>query len=127
MARPEILGPGVGAECCHRNGLHLFEDHFYPEIIDPATGQPLADDQEGELVLTTLDREAMPLIRYRTGEPAAMLAEPCPCGRTMRRIRQSGGQASRMRRSCRASRHFLRKSRRPCGPSRGRCRAIGSC
>lgn len=84
---PEILGPGIGAECCHQ-GLHLFEDHFYPEIIDPKTGQPVADGEEGELVLTALVREAIPLIRYRTGDRTALLTEPCPCGRTLRRIRR---------------------------------------
>lgn len=84
----EILGPGVGVECCQQNGLHLFEDHFYPEIVDPATGNLLPDGQEGELVLTTLSREAMPLVRYRTSQRTAILAETCPCGRTLRRIRR---------------------------------------
>jgi phenylacetate-CoA ligase len=87
---PELIGPGVGAECCHQHGLHLWEDHFYPEIVDPATGQPLPDGQEGELVLTTLSREALPLIRFRTRDLTAVIAEPCPCGRTMRRIRRIG-------------------------------------
>ena len=86
----EIIGPGVGAECCCQNGLHVLEDHFYPEIVDPATGAPLPDGQEGELVLTTLAREAMSLIRYRTRDLTAIVAEPCPCGRTMRRIRRIG-------------------------------------
>jgi len=90
---PEIIGPGVGAECCERNGLHVFEDHFYPEIVDPESGEPVADGQEGELVITTLSREAMPVIRYRTPDLAAILAEPCPCGRTMRRIRRIGRRA----------------------------------
>ncbi len=85
---PEIIGPGIGAECCHQNGLHIFEDHFYPEIVDPESGQPLAEGQEGELLLTTLSKEAMPMIRYRTPDLAAIIAEPCPCGRTMRRIRR---------------------------------------
>jgi phenylacetate-CoA ligase len=86
----EILGLGVGVECCQQNGVHIFEDHFYPEIVDPATGLPLGDGCEGELVLTTLSREAMPLIRYRTGELTVLMAEPCPCGRTLRRIRRTG-------------------------------------
>ena len=86
----EIIGPGVGAECRHQNGLHVFEDHFYPEIVDPHSGDPLADGQEGELVLTALSKEAMPMVRYRTPDLAAILAEPCPCGRTMRRIRLIG-------------------------------------
>ncbi len=84
----ESIGPGMGAECWHQEGVHLFEDHFYPEIVDPATGDPLADGQEGELVLTTLSKEAMPMIRYRTRDLTAILPEPCPCGRTMRRIRR---------------------------------------
>jgi len=83
---PEIVGPGVGAECRECSGLHVFEDHFYPEIVDPESGEPVADGQEGELVITTLMREAMPVIRYRTPDLAAIVAEPCGCGRTMRRI-----------------------------------------
>ena len=79
---PEMLGPDIGAECCRQEGLHVFEDHFYPEIIDPATGVPLPDGQEGELVLTTLSSEAMPLVRYRTRDLTAILTEPCSCGRT---------------------------------------------
>jgi len=84
----EICGPGVGAECSVQNGLHLFEDHFYPEIIDPETLQPLPDGQEGELVLTTLSKRAMPMIRYRTRDITALINEPCACGRTLRRIRR---------------------------------------
>lgn len=86
----EMSGPGIGAECCHRSGLHIFEDHFYPEIVDPATGDPLPDGEEGELVLTTLSSEALPVIRYRTGELTTIVDAPCPCGRTMRQIRQIG-------------------------------------
>jgi phenylacetate-CoA ligase len=82
----EIIGPGVAAECCHQQGLHVFEDHFYPEIIDPDSGQPLPDGQRGELVLTTLTKEAMPAIRYRTRDITAIVPEPCACGRTVRRI-----------------------------------------
>jgi phenylacetate-CoA ligase len=84
----EIIGPGVGAECVHQAGLHLFEDHFFPEIIDPATGQVLPDGAEGELVLTTLSKQAMPMIRYRTRDVTTLLAEPCACGRTLRRIKR---------------------------------------
>jgi len=87
---PEMVSPGIGAECGHQDGLHLFEDHFYPEIVDPQSGAPVADGQEGQLVLTTLGKEAMPLIRYRTPELATIAAEPCQCGRTMRRIRRVG-------------------------------------
>jgi phenylacetate-CoA ligase len=84
----EIIGPGVGIECFHRKGIHLFEDHFYPEIVDPESGAVLPDGVEGELVLTTLTKEAMPMIRYRTRDITAIDPEPCPCGRTMRRIRR---------------------------------------
>jgi phenylacetate-CoA ligase len=84
----EITGPGVGSECAHQSGLHLFEDHFYPEIIDPATGEVLPEGAEGELVLTTLSKQAMPMIRYRTRDVTALLTEPCACGRTLRRIRR---------------------------------------
>jgi phenylacetate-CoA ligase len=84
----EIIGPGVGSECVHQTGLHLFEDHFYPEIIDPVSGDVLPDGVEGELVLTTLSKQAMPMIRYRTRDVTAILAEPCACGRTVRRIRR---------------------------------------
>jgi phenylacetate-CoA ligase len=84
----EIIGPGVGAECPMQHGLHLFEDHFYPEIIDPDSGEVLPDGRQGELVLTTLSKEAMPMIRYRTRDITAIECEPCPCGRTIRRIRR---------------------------------------
>jgi phenylacetate-CoA ligase len=84
----EIIGPGVGVECACQDGLHLFEDHFYPEIIDPETGAVLPDGAEGELVITTLSKEAMPMIRYRTRDITALVTEPCRCGRTLRRIRR---------------------------------------
>ncbi len=84
----EIIGPGVGAECVHQAGLHLFEDHFYPEIIDPVSGEVLPEGAEGELVLTTLSKQAMPMIRYRTRDITALIGEPCACGRTIRRIRR---------------------------------------
>ncbi len=82
----EIIGPGVGSECSAQNGLHIFEDHFYPEIIDPDTGETLPDGAEGELVLTTLSKQAMPMIRYRTRDITSIITEPCECGRTIRRI-----------------------------------------
>ncbi len=84
----EIIGPGVGAECCAQQGLHLFEDHFLPEIIDPKTGEVLQDGEEGELVLTTLSKEAMPMLRYRTRDITAIIPEPCGCGRIIRRMRK---------------------------------------
>jgi len=92
----EIIGPGIGAECCHQNGLHIFEDHFYPEIVDPDSGDPLSEGEEGELVLTALSREAMPMIRYRTPDLATIITEPCECGRTMRRIRRIGRRSEQM-------------------------------
>lgn len=84
----EIIGPGVASACSAQDGLHIFEDHFYPEIIDPKTGKNLPDGEEGELVLTTLSKAAMPMIRYRTRDITAIMAEPCACGRTIRRIRR---------------------------------------
>lgn len=82
----EITGPGVGAECEHQLGPHIFEDHFYPEILDPETLDPVPDGEYGELVFTTLSKRAMPLIRYRTRDITRLVTEPCPCGRTIRRI-----------------------------------------
>jgi phenylacetate-CoA ligase len=84
----EIVGPGVGAECPAQDGLHIFEDHFYPEIIDPESLEPLPDGSQGELVLTTLSKQAMPMIRYRTRDITSISCEPCACGRTLRRIRR---------------------------------------
>lgn len=84
----EIIGPGVGNECICQNGLHIFEDHFYPEIIDPETLKPLPEGEEGELVFTTLSKKAMPMIRYRTRDITAFYNEPCPCGRTIRKIKK---------------------------------------
>jgi len=84
----EIIGPGVASDCCMQSGLHIFEDHFYPEIIDPQTGKALPDGEEGELVLTTLSKWAMPMIRYRTRDITFLIPERCSCGRTVRRIRR---------------------------------------
>jgi phenylacetate-CoA ligase len=84
----EIVGPGVAMECTHQAGPHVFEDMFYPEIIDPGTLAPLPDGLEGELVLTTLCKQAMPMIRYRTRDITALEPSPCGCGRTLRRIRR---------------------------------------
>lgn len=92
----EIIGPGVGIECECQQGLHIFEDHFYPEIIDPQTGEPLPDGSEGELVLTTLTKKAMPMIRYRTRDITSIATEPCACGRTLRRIRRIGRRSDDM-------------------------------
>ena len=92
----EIIGPGVGIECEAQSGLHLFEDHFYPEIIDPVSGEVLPEGAEGELVLTTLSKQAMPMIRYRTRDVTALVTEPCRCGRTIRRICRIGRRSDDM-------------------------------
>jgi len=82
----EVGGPGVAGECPEKCGLHLAEDHFIAEIIDPRTGETLPEGQEGELVLTTLTKEALPLIRFRTHDLATLNTAPCACGRTLARI-----------------------------------------
>ena len=83
----EMCGPGVAAECLeHRDGLHVQEDHFLLEVVDPADGRSLAAGAEGELVFTTLTKEALPLIRYRTGDIGSAIEDPCPCGRTTARL-----------------------------------------
>jgi phenylacetate-CoA ligase len=92
----EIIGPGVGIECQELDGLHLFEDHFYPEVIDPQSGEVLPDGAEGELVLTTLSKRAMPMIRYRTRDITAISIGACGCGRTLRRIRRIGRRSDDM-------------------------------
>ena len=92
----EIIGPGVASECCAQAGLHIFEDHFYPEIIDPETGKVQPEGEEGELVLTTLSKQAMPMIRYRTRDITHFITEPCACGRTIRRIRRVGARSDDM-------------------------------
>jgi phenylacetate-CoA ligase len=84
----EIVGPGVAMECLHQTGPHIFEDMFYPEIVDPQSGLPCPDGQEGELVLTTLCKRAIPMIRYRTHDITALTSETCPCGRSLRRIQR---------------------------------------
>jgi len=92
----EIVGPGVGIECSEQHGLHIFEDHFYPEIIDPETSEVLPEGAEGELVLTTLSKKAMPMIRYRTRDITSLISEPCPCGRTIRRMKRIGRRSDDM-------------------------------
>lgn len=82
----EMGGPGVAGECPERCGLHLAEDHFLVEVVDPATGEPVAEGQEGELIFTTLTKEALPLLRYRSGDLAAIDTRPCACGRTSARL-----------------------------------------
>lgn len=92
----EIIGPGVACECPAQDGLHIFEDHFYPEVIDPNSGRVLADQEEGELVLTTLSKRAMPMIRYRTRDITALASGPCACGRTLRRMKRIGRRSDDM-------------------------------
>lgn len=83
----EIIGPGVSIECAAvQEGLHVWEDHFYPEIVDPDTGEMLPEGEEGELVLTTLTKESLPVLRYRTGDITSLTREPCACGRAHARM-----------------------------------------
>lgn len=84
----EIIGPGVASECCQQDGLHVFEDHFLMEIVDPGTDRVLPDGEEGELVLTTLSKQAIPMLRYRTHDITAIIPGRCACGRTLRRMRR---------------------------------------
>ncbi len=92
----EIIGPGVAIECSEQHGMHIFEDHFYPEIINPETGEVLPDGEFGELVLTTLSKYAMPMIRYRTRDLTRIVTEPCSCGRTLRRIARISSRSDDM-------------------------------
>ncbi len=92
----EVIGPGVSGECRMRGGMHVFEDHFYPEVIDPNTGEVLPPGEEGELVLTTLTREALPVLRYRTRDVTSLQDQPCECGRTSRRMARVTGRTDDM-------------------------------
>lgn len=92
----EIMGPGVAMECKERGGLHIAEDQFYCEIVNPDTGEVLPDGEWGELVITTLTREATPLIRYRTRDVTRIVSEPCACGRTHRKIDRLRGRTDDM-------------------------------
>jgi phenylacetate-CoA ligase len=92
----EVIGPGVACECPEQNGLHIFEDYFIPEIIDPDTGEPLPPGSEGELVITTIDKEGLPVIRYRTRDITSITYEMCPCGRTHARIEKIKGRTDDM-------------------------------
>jgi len=93
----EVIGPGVSCECVEaRAGSHINEDHFLPEVVDPATGEPLPDGQEGVLVFTTLTKQALPLIRYWTGDITSLSSEPCICGRTLVRMSLIRGRADDM-------------------------------
>ncbi len=90
----EIIGPGVAAECYEaQNGLHIWEDHFYPEVVDPHSGEPVEEGEEGELVLTSLTKEALPVLRYRTGDLTTLNYDKCECGRTMVRMDNVTGRS----------------------------------
>jgi phenylacetate-CoA ligase len=92
----EIMGPGVAGECQECNGLHLNEDHFLCEVINPETLDPVRPGEIGELVITTLTKEAFPVIRYRTRDLTRIIEEPCPCGRTLRRMQRVLGRTDEM-------------------------------
>ncbi len=92
----EIIGPGVSSECPVQEGLHIFEDHFIPEIIDPQTGEQLPPGSRGELVFTTITKEAFPVIRYRTRDITSLNLEPCDCGRTIARMNKIFGRTDDM-------------------------------
>lgn len=92
----EIIGPGVSVECPYRTGLHIAEDHFYPEVIDPESGEPLGYGQLGELILTTLTKEGLPMVRYRTRDRTVLRAEKCACGRTTVRMDKVLGRTDDM-------------------------------
>jgi phenylacetate-CoA ligase len=92
----EIIGPGVSQECTHKDGLHIFSDVFYPEIIDPDTGQAVAEGQDGELVITTLTKQGIPLIRYRTRDIVSINNDKCKCGRTSPRTSKIKGRTDDM-------------------------------
>ncbi len=92
----EVMGPGVSMECEQKQGLHIWEDHFLPEIIDPASGEPMPEGETGELVFTSLTKEAFPVVRYRTGDLCALFYEPCPCGRTHARMSKLKGRIDDM-------------------------------
>ncbi|MCM0760851.1 phenylacetate--CoA ligase [Sporomusa sphaeroides DSM 2875] len=92
----ELIGPGVSGECECKAGLHINEDHFYPEIIDPVTGTPLPYGETGELVITTMTKEGFPLLRYRTRDITSLNPEPCKCGRTLVRMNKVQGRTDDM-------------------------------
>jgi phenylacetate-CoA ligase len=92
----EVMGPGVAGECLERNGLHVAEDHFLIELINPETLEPVKPGDIGELVITTLTKEAFPVIRYRTRDLTRLLPGPCPCGRTHRKMNRVLGRTDDM-------------------------------
>ena len=90
------MGPGISGDCHMRCGMHIAEDHFIPEIIDPKTGETLPPGVEGELVLTTITKEGLPILRYRTRDITSLNYEPCPCGRTLVRMSKVQGRTDDM-------------------------------
>ncbi|HYW96160.1 MAG TPA: phenylacetate--CoA ligase, partial [Bacteroidales bacterium] len=92
----EVIGPGVASECEHQAGLHINEDHFIPEIIDPVTGNVLPGGETGELVFTTVTKEGLPLVRYRTRDLTSLNYEKCACGRTLVRMAKCSGRSDDM-------------------------------
>jgi phenylacetate-CoA ligase len=92
----EVIGPGVASECLHQVGLHINEDHFIPEIIDPKTGDVLPEGEEGELVFSSVTKEGLPLIRYRTKDLTSLNHEKCQCGRTLVRMKKCTGRSDDM-------------------------------
>lgn len=92
----EMNGPGVAFECTEQNGLHIWEDYTIVEIVDPQTLQPVPEGEVGELVLTTINREAMPLLRYRTRDLTCIIPGECPCGRTHKRLARFKGRSDDM-------------------------------
>lgn len=92
----ELIGPGVSGECTERCGMHFCEDHFLPEIINPETGEVLPEGENGELVITTLSKEALPVLRYRTRDLTSITYEPCKCGRTTARMMKPTGRTDDM-------------------------------
>ncbi len=92
----EVLGPGVATECVHQEGLHVFEDHFIIEIVDPNTLEPVPDGEMGEVVFTTLTKEGIPVVRYRTRDISRIIPGPCECGRSLRRMQRITGRSDDM-------------------------------
>ncbi len=92
----EVMGPGVSMDCEYKNGLHIWEDHFLPEIIDPETGAQMGDNVNGELVFSCITKEALPLLRYRTHDVSSLNHEKCPCGRTHARMTKPSGRTDDM-------------------------------
>jgi phenylacetate-CoA ligase len=92
----ELIGPGVSGECTEKTGMHINEDYFYCEIVNPETGEPVPDGEWGELVVTPLAKQALPLLRYRTHDITRLIREKCPCGRTTTRMQKIAGRSDDM-------------------------------